>query len=411
MKAGDFSLLDGYLIALSVIIAISMLRPGIRDAPFWRATVTPLASIIGSGFLVGVPLLASITGSESVLAIVCIILLSFWIGDAVRFNILHDGRIHTAATDNTVVRMLERLSDVALAFAYVISITFYIRLMCGFILTGLHTFTPFNADVLATVILSFIGIYGLRRGLHGLERLEEYSVTIKLAIIASLLAGLIYYDGSNGYDLSALPSPETGLWEGLRLLGGMLLIVQGFETSKYLESSYDAPLRARTMRFAQILAGVIYVAFVALAMPLMAQFADIVPNETAIIDLSRNITLVLPVMLVLAATMSQFSAAIADTIGAGGIAENETAGRVSARVIYPVITALAVALIWNSNIFQVVALASRAFAFYYMLQAVLAARLAYRKASGRRRQLLIGSYSGLALVLLLIVLFAIPVEA
>ncbi|WP_165495874.1 hypothetical protein, partial [Marinobacter halodurans] len=265
-------------------------------------------------------------------------------------------------------------------------------------------------DVLATGVLLFIGLYGWRRGLHGLERLEEYSVTIKLAIIASLLAGLIYNDGSHGYDLSDLPLPATGVWEGLRQLAGMLLIVQGFETSKYLASTYDAPMRSRSMLFAQILAGVIYVVFVALSMPLMAQFAGMAPNETAIIDLSRDITVVLPLMLVVAAAMSQFSAAIADTIGAGGVAEEESRGRLPARVSYLVIAIFAVALIWNSNIFEVVALASRAFAFYYMLQAISAAVLAAKVATGRRRQFLMMSYGAQALVLLLIVLFAMPVE-
>ena len=262
---------------------------------------------------------------------------------------------------------------------------------------------------LATVVLSFIGIYGWRRGLHGLERLEEYSVTIKLAIGASLLAGLIYYDGSNGYDLTGLQTPETGLWGGLRQLGGMLRIVQGFEKSKYLGTSYAGPLRSRSMLFAQVLAGVIYIAFVALAMPLMAPVAKSEPNETAIIDLSGKITLVLPILLVLAATMSQFSAAIADTIGAGGVVETQTRKCFSAKVSYPFIAGFAVALIWNSNIFEVVALASRAFAFYYAFQAALAARLAARVANAPRRQLLVCSFASLILILFLIVLFAIPV--
>lgn len=408
MTPTNFSFLDAFLIVFSVAIAFIMLRRSVRDAPFWRATVTPLASIIGSGFLVVVPLLAGVTGPLSVFAIIGIVLLSLWIGGAVRFTILHNEPVGSSA--KTTAPMLERLSDISLAFAYVISITFYIRLMCGFVLTGVDVYSPFNADVLATGVLLFIGLYGWRRGLHGLERLEEYSVTIKLAIIASLLAGLIYNDGSHGYDLSDLPLPATSVWEALRQLAGMLLIVQGFETSKYLASTYKAALRSRSMLFAQILAGVIYVVFVALSMPLMGQFAGGSPNETAIIDLSRDITLILPLMLVVAAAMSQFSAAIADTIGAGGVAEEESRGRLPARVSYLAIAIFAVALIWNSNIFEVVALASRAFAFYYMLQAISAAVLAAKVATGRRRQFLMVSYGAQALVLFLIVLFAMSVE-
>ncbi len=36
--------------AVAIVAAIILLRPAIRNAAFWQATVTPLASIIGSGF-------------------------------------------------------------------------------------------------------------------------------------------------------------------------------------------------------------------------------------------------------------------------------------------------------------------------------------------------------------------------
>jgi len=405
MNAADFSLLDGALVALAAAIVFVMLMPTVRDSPFWRATVTPLASIIGSGFLVVVPLLAGIAGPMAIVAITGIVLLSFWLGEAIRFNICH------RAADDRLVGHLERASNVALAFAYVISITFYVRLLCSFVLAGVHSHSDFNADILATVILAFIGLYGWRRGLHGLERLEEYSVTIKLAIIASLLAGLAWYDMNHGYDLSGLPAPTRSLWESLRELAGMVLIVQGFETSKYLGSTYPPRLRARSMLLAQIVAGVIYVAFVVLSMPLMGPLARSHPDETAIIHLSGAITLVLPIMLVFAAAMSQFSAAVADTIGAGGVVEKEGRGRISMHLSYPVITTLAIALVWAANIFEVITLASRAFAFYYMLQAAVACRRASVHTAGRSatgRMLLFGA---LAVLMLIVVLIAQPVAA
>ncbi|MFV8819522.1 hypothetical protein [Haliea sp. E17] len=405
MATADFSLFDGALVALATVIVLLMLQRGVRDAPFWRATVTPLASIIGSGFLVVVPLLAGIAGPFSVLAITAIVLLSLCLGDALRFIIRHD-----RPPADTVMRVLAHTSDLSLAAAFIVSITFYIRLMSGFVLSGIHLYTPFNADLLATLVLAFIGLYGLRRGLSGLERLEEYSVTIKLSIIAALLVGMVHFDVRNGYDLSALPEPGTDWWLSLRELGGMLLIVQGFETSRYLGNSYAADLRVRSMLLAQVLAGVIYVAFVALAMPLMGPLAGEPPQETAIIGLSARITPVLPLMLVVAAAMSQFSAAIADTIGAGGVVERESHQRVPAHLSYLVIAVLAVLLMWVSNIFEVVALASRVFAFYYMLQAAMAARLAWEPAGDRRQPWRAGAYAALALLMLLVVLFARSME-
>lgn len=386
-----------------------MFQRRIRNAEFWRATVTPLASIIGSGFLIVAPLLAAIVGSGAVITMVGIVMLSLWVGSALRFNIVHDG---TDLTGGTVAFApeLERASDLALALAYLISIAFYIRLMCGFLLTGFQLFTEFNGDVLASAVLAFIGGYGALRGLKGLERLEEYSVTIKLAIIGALLFALAFHALRSGYVVTHIHASVIDGWDRLRLVGGTLLIVQGFETSKYLESAYTPAVRLRSMLWAQLLAGVIYVAFVSLALPLMASLADSTPSETAIIDIARQATPVLPLMLIVAATMSQFSAAIADTLGAGGVVEVNSKKRLRTKVSYPIITCVSVILVWSTDIFEIVALASRAFAIYYFLQAVLAIRLSASFQTGTHRKLTIASYGTLAAVLLAIVIFAKAVE-
>ncbi|GAA0344837.1 hypothetical protein GCM10009092_06630 [Bowmanella denitrificans] len=403
----DFSVLDAVLIVLTAILLYLMFRPNVRQSTFWQATVTPLASIIGSGFLVVVPLLANIAGHWAWLAILVICLLSLWLGHAMRFTMEWEETQSQAQPPDPLRMGLDRFADVALAFAYVISITFYIRLMAGFVLTGLDIYSEFNADVLATLVLAGIGIYGLFKGLHGLEKLETYSVSIKLAIIVALLAGLIWHDIGQGYSLTGLTAPSQSLAQSLAQLGGMLLIVQGFETSKYLGSEYPAKVRMQSMILAQRLAAAIYISFVVLAMPLMSQFVGSEPNETAIIALSGQITLILPVLLVIAAAMSQFSAAIADTIGAGGVVEKESRHHLPARRLYPLITALSIALLWSSNIFQLVTYASKAFAFYYMLQALIAARLASHETKKANQAL---AFLCLAVLMLMVVLFAVPVE-
>ena len=409
MNGGDFTWLDAALVAIALALSTIMLQRGIRDAQLWRATVTPLASIIGSGFLVVAPLLLAVVGSAAGFTMLGIVILSLWLGSALRFNILHDGR-HPIADAVSFTSSLEQLSDMVLAFAYTVSIAFYIRLMSSFVLHGVGLFTEFNADVFATLVLLGIGFYGMKRGLHGLERLEEYSVTIKLSIIAALLFGLGYYSTVHGYRWEAIPDSVHSHWERLRLLGGMLLIVQGFETSKYLDAEYPATVRVRSMLWAQLLAGAIYIVYVFLAMPLTAPLATLSPSETAIVDISAQIAFVLPVMIVIAAAMSQFSAAIADTLGAGGVVEKETSKRISSRVSYPIIAVFACALLWTTNIFEIIALASRAFAFYYLLQALLAMRLA-AASTQRRNPMRLASFFLLALIMLAIVLFAKPLQA
>ena len=53
----------------------------------WKAMVTPLASIMGSGFLVSAPLLAGIVGNLAVVCMAVLLVLAYLVGGAIRFNI------------------------------------------------------------------------------------------------------------------------------------------------------------------------------------------------------------------------------------------------------------------------------------------------------------------------------------
>jgi hypothetical protein len=357
--------LDYALILIASLLFAIMLLPALRRNDLWRATVTPLASIIGSGFLVVAPLLADVAGPYGLVAMLGIVVVAYVIGWVIRFNIGHG---ENAAGGS----VLGRVSNLALTLAYVISVAFYIRLLASFALSMTPYDTVFNGNLLASVVLALIGGIGFLRGLQGLEALETVSVSLKLSIIAALLVGLFAYNASGGQWMADIKAAEMDGWMRFRMLAGMLLVVQGFETSRYLGEAYSAEMRIRTMRLAQLLSGLIYAAFIFLVLPLMVFLPEGKPSETAIIDISGNVAWVLPFMLILAAFMSQLSAAIADTVGAGGLVAEETGGKVSARLTYPALVAAAIALIWSFDLFQVVSIASRAFAFYYMTQAVIA---------------------------------------
>ena len=395
---------------LSIACLAIFLLPRLREHPFWRATVTPLASIIGSGFLIAAPLLGEIAGAASPWFMLGIVVFAYWIGSVIRFNIRHIEPLLEAGAAPPFLRMAERAAEIALFGAFVISVAFYLRLMSAFVLEGIGFNEPFAARVMTTIVLMGIGIVGWRRGLNALERLEEYSVSVKLAIIVALLAGLLHYDFVNGFGSEGL-LPSSRPWvETLRMVGGLLLVTQGFETSRYLSAAYSAPLRIRSMRLAQWISGTIYVCFVILIAPLLPLLPSGRPSETAIIDLSRHAALVLPLMLTLAAVMSQFSASVADTLGAGGLVREQSRGRVSPGIGYLVVTGCAIALVWSANLFEIVAYASRAFAVYYLAQAVLALRHAWVELSGTRKWLITMGLGVMAAALAGIVIFAIPAE-
>ncbi len=398
--------------AIALMVVFGLLRPALRRARFWRATVTPLASIIGSGFLVIAPLLAQVAGGNAIFAMLAIVGVAYLIGEVIRFNIRYaepvllqgDGPVAPLA-----LRAAERFSNIALALAYVVSVAFYVRLLASFVFEGAGVDSEVGAKLLTTAILSAIGIAGWRSGLSGLEWLEEYSVSIKLAIIAALLFGLFNFDIVNGFSSGVLRAEPQSVELQLRELAGMLLVVQGFETSRYLGVEYSGPMRIRSMRFAQILSAGIYLVFVFSILPLLQFLDGGKPDETALIGLVGHAAVVLPAMLVLAALASQFGAAVSDTLGAGGLAEEESRGHLPARRAYLVVAGSGVILVWTTNIFEIITLASRAFAVYYLAQTIVALWVAQGLPERGRRIAYRALFGLTAAMLMGVVVFAVPV--
>ena len=398
-------MLDVLLFAVAAVVVMLLFQRRVRCSRDWRATVTPLASIIGSGFLVVAPLLAHAVNGWALLAMTAIVLLAYAIGWVVRYNIRYAEPLLSAERPPGALLVVDRFSSLALGIAYVISVAFYLRLLASFVLRAMEIESDFLANLITTGVLLFIAAVGLWRGLGGLEMLEETAVNIKLAIIAALLVGLAWFD------INWLMRANDGIlyrpveeWPyTLRLLGGILLIIQGFETSRYLGARYDAETRIRTMRYAQILSGVIYLLFIGLSLPLLGDFHQ-QRDETAIITLSAMVAAVLPAMLIVAAVMSQFSAAVADTAGSGGLLSETSRRLLAPGPGYALVAAMATALVWSATIFEIIAFASRAFAFYYLLQCVVAL-LASR---GRGHLAQRAGFAVIAALLLLVVLFAIP---
>ena len=363
-------------LTFALFLYILLFTP-LRESRTWRATVTPLASIIGSGFLVVAPLLYFIVGDLAPLAMLAIVVVAYMIGEAIRFNIIHEEPLLTPERRDVFIQELETMSNLILSFAYVISVAFYIRLMASFIMEGFFHRMPLVENVITTLVLLFIGINGFLRGLDRLESLEEYSVSVKLSVIASLLVGYLLHDTIGGFQIRGEVKPIT--LETLQYLGGILLIVQGFETSKYIAHKYTPQERVKTMKLAQIISGIIYVAFILLALPLLYLLSGKEVDEAAIIGMSKHVSILLSYLLVIGAMMSQFSAAVADTIGAGGLLSLETRNRLKPRTSYLIITLAAISLVWSANIFEIITYASRAFAAYYLVQVVIASILAWRK--------------------------------
>lgn len=394
------------LCALFVTLLFTF-APVMRRSDRWRATVTPLASIIGSGFLVVGPLLTHSVGQLAAPVVLLIVAVAYWIGNAIRFNIVCLEPLLRAPSPPRFLNECERASHLALAFAYIISVSFYLQLLAAFLLRGLDANAIWNY-IIASALLIGIGAVGWWRGLQILEFLEEYAVNIKLSIIAGLLVGLAILNGFilAGKHVAHYPVDQPIDFHTVRMVMGSLIIVQGFETSRFLGEAYKAHTRVQTMRYAQWISAFIYVAFLILITPISGSLQAL--NDTAIIDLSRMVTPILPWMLIVAAIMSQFSASIADTLGGGGLIAEGTANWIASRRAYAVIAGLGLIVTWLTNTFEVISLASRAFAFYYMLQSLEATALAFRERQRPRRAGRVLSYALLTALMLAIVVLGIP---
>jgi len=83
----------------------------------------------------------------------------------------------------------------------------------------------------------------------------------------------------------------------------------------------------------------------------------------------------LPILLLVAATASQLSAALADTIGGGGLLKELFHLSISPQFYYVLVIAIAGILVWSSNVFEIINLASKGFALYYLIQTLIAFKL------------------------------------
>jgi hypothetical protein len=118
----------------------------------------------------------------------------------------------------------------------------------------------------------------------------------------------------------------------------------------------------------------------------------------------------LPLMLIVAAIMSQFSAAVADTVGAGCLASESSRRRIPTNYGYLIVSLFAIILVWTADLLEIITFASRAFALYYLLQCVIAFIVSFRLSEHKGYRLSQAHFATVATILAFIVLFAIPAK-
>jgi hypothetical protein len=392
-----------FVVVALVSIGILLFAP-FTKTPLWRATVTPLASIIGSGFLVSAPLLAREFGGYAAPAMALLIVLAALIGWAIRYNIRVVEPLLGKPGDQTL-HSIEKLSHMVLAFAYFISVAYYLSLLGHFVLQSAGVQNNAVAQGIAVALVAGIGVLGWFGGADKVSKVERYATALNLAVIGGFLAALAAYS----FDLismgkSALPPPGKFDLKSLPVLLGLLIVVQGFETTRFTGNDFDSKTRQRAMWIAQLVSGVIYVTFFILLSPLLSELAK-GSGVAEIITVSGTVALMLPISLTVAAAASQFSASVADSLGDVGLIGQISGGRVNPRHAYPLIAVVGIAILVTLDVNGVIALASRAFALFYALQCIVAWEAARHRVEDKVKGM---AFLALAVLSAAVCVFGVP---
>jgi hypothetical protein len=366
------------------------------------AAVTPLASILGSGLLIIVPILERALGSFAIFGAVGICAFAWLVGTVIRHNVTVVEQQKADSTLNATTARLGRVGDAVIVVAYIISVALYLRIMAQYMVSFfIPAGSPIWEPVIACVSVALIIAIGIFRGFTGLDRLDRISLAVVLVLTTVLGAVLLFHDGSlvASSTLRLPPPPPVGTLEALLILGGLVITVQGFETVRFLGDEYDAVTRVRASRVAQLVATSIYIGFVLVATPVMGLGTAAGPDST-LLNITARIAPWLALPLVISAVLSQFSAAIADTAAARGNLTGLSSWFSGPRP-YLISGAAAIAIAATIPTLVLVTIASRAFAAYYAVEAAIA----FRTTSGFFRKC---GFALLAVILLAITLFAQP---
>ena len=261
--------------------------------------------------------------------------------------------------------------------------------------------TSFKEHVISIIVISAIGLVGYFKGLDILEKLENIGLGVTLLIVGALFVGFGAFDvkaAAAGIEWPKMPSRSW--WEILTIVGGTLIVVQGFETSRYLGAEYDEATRIKSCRLSQIVSTVVFVAFILTLLVIFLPPAG-ETDGTAIFRASNLVGDSMPWLLLLAAVGSQTSAIIGATSSRSDMLVSR---KVPRKYTFPIILAPAILLVLLVDVNVAVNLASRVFAAYFIVQAALAGLLASRK----QHWTALAGFLAIGLAMAAVLIFGLP---
>ncbi len=372
----------GLVNTIIAVVALAFLawmlyRPKVQGSVTYKAMVVPLANIMDVGFLVMSPLIVVLVGFKAPLVMLGICLLAILTGFAIAYNIRHyepligkPDRLHR----------WNSFSTWALIAASIVNIAYYSQLLTSLVLLPLgDLYTPTRAAVTAAVVLGALAIVGFTKGLDLLAKVGNKTTAFNLSALGAVVIAFAAYNLQQliGTDFE-FPDFDTSTdSETFRKLLGFFAIVQGFEAARYMGAYFGAQERINTMRIAQVIASTVFVLLIAFSLILFVQ-VEPPPDGTAIFIVSSEVSVFLPFLILAAALGSQLSAIVNAAESRSEMLIEQVGDRLPQKWTFPLILVPAIVVVLLTDVTSAVALASRVFAAYFLLQAFIAGRLAWR---------------------------------
>jgi len=388
----------GMAVLAIVVIAYFLYRPRVQRSKEYQATVVPLSNIMDVGFIIMSPAIVLLAGFTAPLVMLGVCLVAIAAGFAIAYNIRHYEPL--AETDDPLNRV-ERTAEWALLGASIVNIAYYTLLLMALFLLPFDAFTTGRQSFMGAIYLGAIALVGYFGGMAWLNRKGDQTTAFNLAAVFGVLVAFGVYNLQEwlGGRWALGDSPEPGI-EEFRKIIGLFAIVQGFEAARYIGVRFGAERRISTMRIAQGISTVVFVALIASIVVLFLP-PTVTVDGTAIFLVSERIGDAMPWLLLVAAIGSQTSAIIGATSSRSDMLVTASVPR---KLSFLMILLPAILVVIFTDVTVAVNLASRVFAGYFLIQALLAGLLARRK----QNWWAVAGFAGIGLVMAIILVFGLP---
>ena len=384
-------------------LARLLYRPKVQQSAIYKATVVPLAEIMDVGFIVFSPIIILLFGYDATWAMLGLCLLGILTGVAISYNV---NNYEPLLGKRDPLHRWNSVALWALLAASVVNVGYYAQLLMTLVWLPLgDVYSPGLVTATAALLLAVLTIYGFAKGLMALNDLGNRTTAFNLSAIVAVLVAFAAYNVqrlvAGDFAWPHFNAPDDT--EAFRKLLGLFVLVQGFESSRYIGAYFSADMRVTTMRSAQYISSAVYVLFVAFSLVLFASV--MAPHDvTAIFEVSEQVSAFLPFLIMAAALGSQLSAIVNDTETRTEMLAGQVGDRLPRRWTFPLFLVPSILVVLLTDVSSVVALASRVFAAYYLSQALIAGRLAWRGG----RWAWVAFFAIIALAMTVVAVFGLP---